>query len=340
MVPIYKHKEDVQSCTNYHGIKLLSHTMKLWERVIEGKLRGVTSISENQFGFMPDRSTIEAIYLIRRLMEKYRERQKDLHMVFIDLEKAYDSVSREVIWGCLAEKRILPMFVSVLQDMYLRSRTCVRTPVGDTHYFPVEIGLHQGSALSPLLFALILDVVTRDVQDGAPWCMFFVDDIVLMAESQRELNTKLEQWRAALDTKGLRVSRSKTEYLCSNFSGVTTAEDDFVTIAGDRVPQTDSFRYLGFFIHKGGDIDADVTHRIQAGWLRWRAATRVLCDKHVPLRLKGKFYRAAVRPAILYGSECWPLRKVHRRKLEKAEMRMLRWICGCIMWDQILNDTF
>nr|GEX00285.1 hypothetical protein [Tanacetum cinerariifolium] len=91
VIPVYKNKGDAQACSNYRGIKLLSHTMKLWERVIERRLRRESRVSENHFGFMPGRSTTEAIHLLRSLIEKYRERQRDLHMAFLDLEKAYDS---------------------------------------------------------------------------------------------------------------------------------------------------------------------------------------------------------------------------------------------------------
>ncbi|XP_070005368.1 uncharacterized protein [Nicotiana sylvestris] len=85
---------------------LLSHTMKVWERVVEVRVRKTTSISDNQFGFRLGRSTTEAIHLIRRLVEQYRDKKKDLHMVFIDLEKAYDKVPREVLWRCLEAKGV------------------------------------------------------------------------------------------------------------------------------------------------------------------------------------------------------------------------------------------
>ena len=64
LVPIFKNKEDIQSYTNYRGIKLMSHTMKLWERVIEHRLRRMSSVTKKKFGFMPGRSTMEAIFLV------------------------------------------------------------------------------------------------------------------------------------------------------------------------------------------------------------------------------------------------------------------------------------
>ena len=70
------------------------------------------------------------------------------------------------------------------------------------------------------------------------------------------------------------------------------------------VPKKDTFRYLGSMLQKIGDIHIDVCHRIKAGWMKWRQASGILCDKRVPQKLKSKFYKTVIRPAILYGAEC------------------------------------
>ena len=307
LVPIYKNKGDIQSCTNYRGIKLMSHTMKLWERVIEHRLRGMTRVTMNQFGFIPGRSTIEAIFLIRHVMERYREQKKDLHMVFIDLEKAYDKIPRNVMWWALDRHKVPTKYVALIKDMYNNVMTRVRTSDGDTDDFPIKIGLHQRSALSPYLFALMMDEVTRDIQGDIPWCMLFADDVVLVDESHAGVNRKLELWRQMLESKGFRLSRTKTEYMRCDF-GATHEEGD-VSLEGQVVPKRDTFRYLGSMLQRDGDIDEDVSHRIKAGWMKWRQASGVLCDKKVPQKLKGKFYRTAIRPAMLYGAECWPTKR-------------------------------
>jgi len=192
--------------------------MKLWKRVIEYRLRQNVIISENQFGFMPGRSTTKAIHLLCQLIEQFRERERNLHMVFIDLEKAYDKVPREVLWQTLIEKEVPIKYIDIIKNMYDGIAANVRTYGGIISDFSITIGLHQGSALSPFLFAIAVDELTRTIQDEIPWCMLFADDIVLVDETRAEVNTKLELWRQTLVSRGFRLSRAKTEYMECKFS--------------------------------------------------------------------------------------------------------------------------
>ena len=84
----------------------MSHTLKIFERIMDRRLRQEARIRKQQLGFMKEVGTVDGIFSIRQLMEKYREKQKGLHMAFIDLEKAYDRVPRKEVWRSLREKGV------------------------------------------------------------------------------------------------------------------------------------------------------------------------------------------------------------------------------------------
>ncbi|KAK3524735.1 hypothetical protein QTP86_001889 [Hemibagrus guttatus] len=167
------------------GMKFVLTIRMLWERVVEARLRKVVEICEQRYGFMPRKSTTDAIFALRILMEKYRDGQKELH--FVDLEKAYDRVPREELWYCMRKSGVTEKYVRVVQDMYERSRTVVRCAVGQTEEFKVEVGLHQGSALSPFLFAMVMGQLSEEVRHESPWTMMFADDIVICSESREQV---------------------------------------------------------------------------------------------------------------------------------------------------------
>ncbi|KAK3557812.1 hypothetical protein QTP86_002686 [Hemibagrus guttatus] len=319
LVPIFKNKGDVQSCSNYRGIKLMSHTMKLWERVVEARLRKVVEICEQQYGFMPRKSTTNAIFALRILMEKYRDGQRELHCVFVDLEKAYDKVLREELWYCMRKSGVAEKYVRVVQDMYERSRTVVRCAVGQTEEFKVEVGLHQGLALSPFLFAIVMDQLSEEVRQESPWTMMFADDIVICSESREQVEENLERWRFALERRGMKVSRSKAEYMCVN----EREGSGTVRLLGEKVKKV-QFKYLGSTIQSNGECGKEVKKRVQAGWNGWRKVSGVLCDRKISARIKGKVYKTVVRAATLYGLETVSLRKRQVSELEVAELKMLR----------------
>ena len=132
ITPIFKGKGSAMECSNYSGIKLLCHAMKLYERMVENRLRKQIEIYSNQYGSRPGKSTMEPIFALIIIQEKYLEKRKELHMVFVDLEKTYDRIPRDLIWWSLRKRGLEEHYITVIRDMYERSKTKVRTPTGST----------------------------------------------------------------------------------------------------------------------------------------------------------------------------------------------------------------
>ena len=105
----------------------MSHTMKVWERIIEARLRDRVEISKQQYGFMPGKRTTDAMFALRMLMEKHREGQRQLHCVLVNLEKAYDRVpQKEQLWYYMRKSGIMEKYVRLVREMYEEIETVMR----------------------------------------------------------------------------------------------------------------------------------------------------------------------------------------------------------------------
>ena len=128
------------------------------------------------------------------------------------------------------------------------------------------------------------------------------------------MNAKVKLWWKTLKIKGFRLSRCKTEYMECKFSQRRTPDNIEVSLSTHKILEKENFRYLGSMVQHDGGIDTDVSHKIQAGWTKWMSVSGVLCDRKVPLKVKEKYYKVVVRPALLYGSECWAVKHNHVRR--------------------------
>ena len=149
----------------------------------------------------------------------------------------------------------------MVMDMYDGARAAVRSSAGLTEEFEVGVGLHQGSALSPFLFAIVMDKLTEEIRTELP--MMFADDIVLCREDRRQLQEVLEVWMNALEKRGLKVSRSKTEYMQAG--GVDDGGE--LRLQGETVKKVEIFKYLGSVVgsvSRDGSCEEEI-RRIQAG---------------------------------------------------------------------------
>ena len=148
--------------------------MKIWERIIEARLRDRIEISKQQYGFMPGKETTYAVFVLRMLKEKYRKGQREVHCVFVDLEKAYDRVLREELWYCTRKSEMAKKYARLVKHMYEGNETVARCAVGTTKTFKAKVGLNQGSALSPFLFAVIMVRLMDEIRKEPPWTMLFL----------------------------------------------------------------------------------------------------------------------------------------------------------------------
>src|SRR6267154_1468222 len=118
MVNVYKGKGNALECSSYRGIKLLDHVLKVLERVIEARVRKMVKLEEMQFGFSPGKGTTDAIFIVRQVQEKFLGKQKELWMAFVDLEKAFDRVPRDIVWWALRHVGVEEWIVNLIKSMY------------------------------------------------------------------------------------------------------------------------------------------------------------------------------------------------------------------------------
>ena len=218
IVCLYKGKGDALDRGNYRGLKLTEQAMKILERIVDGLIRQVVSrqvvsIDDSQFGFVPGRGTTDAIFVVRQLQEKYLAVNKRLYMAFVDLEKAFDRVPRKVIWWALRKLGVEEWIVRLVQGMYANARSRFRVGEGFSKEFEVKVGVHQGSVLSPLLFIIVLEALSREFRAGVPWEDLYADDLVIIADSLEECVRRLLIWKEAMEKKGLRVIAGKTKVM-------------------------------------------------------------------------------------------------------------------------------
>ena len=161
-----------------------------------------------QYVFMPGKGTADAVFVLRRFIENFRAKNKKFFFIFVDLEKPFDRVPSEVICFASTRKVVPEYLVNGVVSLY---KTAVSVDGELSSPFSVKVGVHQGFALSPLLFIMVMDVLTEDVRDGSLKELLYADDLVLYGESLNEVMDKYGRWENAVEGKGLRVNVDKAK---------------------------------------------------------------------------------------------------------------------------------
>ncbi|XP_037780211.1 uncharacterized protein LOC119576623 [Penaeus monodon] len=220
----------------------------------------------------------------------------------------------------MRKRGVTEKYERMIQETYKNVTTKVRCTVGMTDRFEVKRKCVKSHHVIGIQYA--------------PWCILYADDIVLVAGTKQELQRKTEEWKTALESRGLKKA-GKRQYFTTDTEG---DQQLTIQIDGLNLKRVNHFKYLGAMIEEEGSMGRGIKHRIQCGWNNWRKVSGVICDKRVLVKLKGMVHKSVVRPAMTYGLETAPLRKVEERKLDVAEMKMLRWMVGVTKMDCIRNN--
>ena len=264
-------------------------------------------------------------------------------MCFVDLEKAYDRVPRGVLWGVLREYGVPGSLLRAIRSLYSRSESCVRILGTKSSSFPVSVGLRQGCTLSPILFLIFMDRISRRSrgEEGVQYgglriaSLLFVDDVVLLASSNCDLQHALGQFAAECEAVGMRISTSKSEAMVLCRKKVACP----LRVGTEFLPQVEEFKYLGVLFTSEGKMEREIDRRIGAAAAVMRSLYRtVVVKKELSQKARLSIYQSIFVPTLTYGHELWVVTERMRSRIQAAEMSFLRRVAGRTLRDRVRSS--
>lgn len=349
-MPIHK-KGDNKCCENYRGITILSTLVKLYEQIIERRLRGKIehTLIDSQSGFRRGRSTQDHIFTLKEIMNKTLSRGEKKYLAFLDLEKAFDRVPRSKIWESLKNRKTPAKLLAVIKSLYKETLNCVILKNMQSEIFATHEGVRQGGTLSPLLFiAFMDDIIRRSKQKMKPMYVghrrlqrveitecAFADDIVIMARNVKDLEDNLKIWQHEAEQSGMKLNMNKTKVLA-----VTQNREEIkVEIEGEEVEQVSSYQYLGVILEGTGNQEVEIDRRVESSNRVYYAMNNgFISRREITKDTKLKVFKSIYRPILTYGCETWVLSQRMRSKLQACEMKYLRKVRGVTRRDKIRNE--
>ena len=319
-------------------------------------------LKESQCGFRKGRGTVDQIWFACQIIVRATEYRTSVHLGFVDLTTAYDSVNRTALLAILRHYRVPQQLIDIIKELYIGTWCCVRTAEGTSEDFEVKTGVRQGCVLSPLLFNCFMDRILREAIEmtggalhveyttsGGLFLSYrnktpmttciqntqYADDLTLVAETRKELQQMLDVLDRACTRWGIRISGEKTKVLSI---GEPTGDHPAITLKGQTLEEVDSFSFLGSEVQQTARVDRDVRIRLEKAatvYQMWRR--KVFRSRNLSRATKVQVFRSMVMSVLLYGAETWSVTQHDIRRLKTFQMRCLRDIVGVTLWDKRRN---
>ena len=354
IVTLYKNKGDRSDCNSYRRISLLSIVGKVFARVALARLQTLVSrvYPESQCGFRAGRTTGGMVYTLRQLQEKCREQQMPLYLVFIDLTKAFDLVSRSGLFKLLQKIGCPSHLLAVVTSFHNNMHSTVCFNGATSEAFPVSSGVKQGCVLAPTLFgvffSMLLQYAFKDCSEGVYIHtradgklfniarlraktkitevlireMLFAYDAALASHTEDGLQQLVTQFSHACKEFGFTISLKKTNVMAQG-----TDHPPAITIDGHVLKAVNDFTYLGSTISSSLTLETEISSRIaKAAKVMSKLHQRVWNNPSLTVKTKLRVCQASVLSTLLYSIEAWTPYVRQERRLNSFYLRCLRHI--------------
>lgn len=330
-------KGSKQLISNFRPLALISNVCKLYMSVLTVRLTMVVEhrqyLGEMQNGFRAERGTSDNLVVLSQMIEHNRSAKKPLYAAFLDLEKAYDSIEWDVVWQTLAQLDIDARFIDLLKNLYHGSVCDIKLGQLVADNVPIRRGVRQGCILSPLLFALVMCLLTQRLEssgEGADFLtrklagLLYADDLVLFGNSVKDIQSLLDIAHDFTGEVGMKFSSTKCKIMVFDLRGSVDGNPN-IHLGGVRLDVVNSYTYLGVqFSNSANYLDLFEQRIInRAAYYFYDIKRRA--DASFSIYAVGRtLWKSLAVPALTYGLDCLVVRKAVINKLQVYQNKMAR----------------
>ena len=336
IVPLVKNKAgDTQDKNNYRPIALAACVSKVMEKIILHKCKDELQTCNNQFGFKGNHSTDMCIFTLKQFLHKYSERGSPMFVCFLDASKAYDRVKHVQLFRILLQRGIPGYIIRLLGYWYQSQKMCVQWGRVFSKFFPVSNGVRQGGVLSPALFNVYIDEISKKLNeitnvgctsgDIVVNNLLYADDMCLMAPSAKGLQMLIDVCVKQANLLDLKYNTKKTFCMCIQPKSWKLQNLPSLYLNSQRIVYVESYKYLGCYISNSLRDDGDVQRQIRAMYSRANCLVRKfgICSRDVKVQL----FKAYLGNS--YCSQLWSnVSAVQMQKVKVAYNNCLRIFFG------------
>lgn len=343
-------KPGAVECEKHRTISIMCHSVKLLLSIIIERLRNKIrpEIAEEQYGFMPDKGTRNAFFVLRMLSERAIEHQNMLYLCFIDYTKAFDKVQHEKLLDMLQSLDIDGKSIQLVRNMYWNQKVSVRVQDQLTEQIEISRGVRQGCVMSPDLFNLYSEHILRNIKELEGIRVGgininnirYADDTVLIATTEEDLQNLVDRVVEVSAGKGLMINNDKTRSMVISKTSEKPKKPKpkcHIKVGNINIKETESFNYLGSLVTADGKCKKEIRRRIMFSKDNFQKLKPIFSNRNISIQLKIRLLKCYIWPILTYGCEAWTITPELIRNLEAAEMWFLRRILGISYKDKITN---